>query len=95
MLLVPERFAGALPKARAQPDQEHSLAQKEGNLPETHGVVKFLRRRLDESYPHNFLLAEGFILGGHETEEKGGQMPALAEPTLGRKGAAQCRMCAS
>jgi maltose alpha-D-glucosyltransferase / alpha-amylase len=28
------------------------------NLPETHDVVKFLRQRLDENYPQNFLLAE-------------------------------------
>jgi maltose alpha-D-glucosyltransferase/alpha-amylase len=38
------------------------LVEREGtsceNLPETHEVVKFLRRRLDENYPHNFLLAE-------------------------------------
>ncbi len=38
------------------------LVEREGtsceNLPETHDVVKFLRRRLDEYYPHIFLLAE-------------------------------------
>jgi maltose alpha-D-glucosyltransferase / alpha-amylase len=38
------------------------LVEREGtsceNLPETHEVVKFLRRRLDENYTHNFLLAE-------------------------------------
>jgi len=38
------------------------LIEREGtsceNLPDTHEVVKFLRRRLDENYPHNFLLAE-------------------------------------
>jgi maltose alpha-D-glucosyltransferase / alpha-amylase len=38
------------------------LVEREGtsceNLPETHEVVKFLRRRLDENYPQNFLLAE-------------------------------------
>ena len=38
------------------------LVEREGtsceNLPETHEVVKFLRRRLDENYSQNFLLAE-------------------------------------
>jgi len=38
------------------------LVEREGtsceNLPETHEVVKFLRRRLDEDYSQNFLLAE-------------------------------------
>jgi maltose alpha-D-glucosyltransferase / alpha-amylase len=38
------------------------LVEREGtsceNLPETHEVVKFLRRKLDEEYPHSFLLAE-------------------------------------
>ncbi|HEV2426185.1 MAG TPA: maltose alpha-D-glucosyltransferase [Terriglobia bacterium] len=38
------------------------LVEREGtsceNLPETHEVVKFLRRRLDEKYPTRFLLAE-------------------------------------
>lgn len=38
------------------------LIEREGtsceNLPETHEVVKFLRRKLDEKYPHSFLLAE-------------------------------------
>jgi len=29
VLLVPHHFAGALPKSRAEPDQEHSLSQKE------------------------------------------------------------------
>jgi maltose alpha-D-glucosyltransferase/alpha-amylase len=38
------------------------LVEREGtsceNLPETHEVLKFLRRRLDENYPGRFLLAE-------------------------------------
>jgi len=38
------------------------LVERDGtsceNLPETHEVVKFLRRRLDENYLQNFLLAE-------------------------------------
>ncbi|HEX5483583.1 MAG TPA: maltose alpha-D-glucosyltransferase [Terriglobia bacterium] len=38
------------------------LVEREGtsceNLPETHEVLKFLRRRLDEFYPGRFLLAE-------------------------------------
>jgi maltose alpha-D-glucosyltransferase / alpha-amylase len=38
------------------------LVEREGtsceNLPETHDVLKWLRRRLDESYPAKFLLAE-------------------------------------
>jgi len=38
------------------------LVEREGtsceNLPETHEVVKFLRRRLDDKYPDRFLLAE-------------------------------------
>jgi maltose alpha-D-glucosyltransferase / alpha-amylase len=38
------------------------LIEREGtsceNLPETHAVVKFLRRRLDQEFPSNFLLAE-------------------------------------
>ena len=38
------------------------LIEREGssceNLPETHDVVRFLRRRLEENYPSNFLLAE-------------------------------------
>jgi maltose alpha-D-glucosyltransferase/alpha-amylase len=38
------------------------LVEREGtpceNLPETHQVVRFLRRRLDEKYSQNFLLAE-------------------------------------
>jgi maltose alpha-D-glucosyltransferase / alpha-amylase len=38
------------------------LVEREGtsceNLPETHEALKFLRRRLDESYPGKFLLAE-------------------------------------
>jgi maltose alpha-D-glucosyltransferase / alpha-amylase len=38
------------------------LVEREGtsceNLPETHEVLKFLRRRLDEHYPGRFLLAE-------------------------------------
>jgi len=38
------------------------LIEREGssceNLPETHDVVRFLRRRLEENYPCNFLLAE-------------------------------------
>jgi maltose alpha-D-glucosyltransferase/alpha-amylase len=38
------------------------LVEREGtsceNLPETHEVVRFLRQRLNEKYPHGFLLAE-------------------------------------
>jgi maltose alpha-D-glucosyltransferase / alpha-amylase len=38
------------------------LFEREGtaceNLPETHQAIKSFRRRLDENYPHNFLLAE-------------------------------------
>jgi maltose alpha-D-glucosyltransferase / alpha-amylase len=38
------------------------LFEREGtaceNLPETHEAIKSFRRRLDEHYPHNFLLAE-------------------------------------
>ncbi len=38
------------------------LIEREGtsceNLPESHGVLKFLRSRLDENYTHRFLLAE-------------------------------------
>ena len=38
------------------------LVEREGtsceNLPETHAIIRELRRRLDESYPHKMLLAE-------------------------------------